>query len=85
MEKVKGEYWKVDDRTVKLQVKTKTEQKEIEQALPGWRCVSYGYVPRTEEDIYVFEKIFNSERDCRKFLNSAKTSDKLEMREVKND
>jgi len=85
MSKVKGDYWKVNEKTVKLQIKTDKEQRKLEEALPGWNCVSYGYVPKTEEDIYVFERVFSSELDWTNFLNSDKISSLIEMREVTND
>lgn len=85
MSKVKGDYWKVNEKTVKLQIKTSKEQRKLEEALPGWHCISYGYIPKTKEDIYVFEKVFNSEVDWANFLNSHETNSLIEMREVKND
>ena len=85
MKKAKGDYWKVDQETVKLQVRTTEEQRDIEDALPGWMCVSYGYVPNTSEDIYVYEKTFESEIDWTSFLNSDKVNKIFEMKEVLND
>ena len=68
-----------------MQIKTKQEQNEVERSLPGWKCVSFGYVPYTEEDIYVFEKVFKSEIDWTEFLNSESTKKTIEMRDVTND
>ena len=85
MEKVKGKYWIVQDTTVKLQIKTDKEQYMLEEALPGWQCVSYGYVPNTEEDIYVFERTFKSELDWKSFLKNDKVNNLIEIREVNND
>lgn len=82
MDKVKGDYWKINERTVKLQIKTNKEQHKIEEALCGWECVSYGYIPKTKQDIYVFEKTFESELDCIDFLKSSKLNKLIEMKEV---
>ena len=85
MKRLKGDYWKIDENTVKLQIQTTEPQTEIEQVLPGWLCVSFGYVPRTSEDIYVFEKEFKSEIDWTNFLNSDKVNRLIEMKEIVND
>ncbi len=85
MSRIKGDYWKVNERTVKLQIRTSKEQEKLEEVLPGWDCISYGYVPKTKEDIYVFERVFSSELDWTNFLNSDKTISLIEMREVTND
>lgn len=85
MNKVKGEYWKVNENTFKIQIKTSKEQTTLEEVLPGWSCVSYGYIPKTSEDIYVFEKSFKSESDWASFINSDETNKLIEMKEVKND
>lgn len=85
MSRVKGEYWKVDENIIRLQIKTNKEQRKLEEALPGWHCVSYGYVPKTSEDIYVFEKKFDLELDWTNFINSDKISNLIEMKEVLND
>ena len=85
MGKVKGEHWKIDDTKVRLQIRTDKEQIKLEEALPGWDCVSYGYVPNTNEDIYIFEKEFQSDNDWSKFLTSDKIVNLIEMREIKND
>ena len=84
MKRVKGDYWKVDRETVKLQIRTTEEQSELEEVLPGWMCVSYGYIPSTSEDIYVFERTFRSEVDWTNFLNSDKVNQTIEMKEVLN-
>tara|TARA_R100000005_G_C4996141_1_gene202988 strand:+ start:2296 stop:2556 length:261 start_codon:yes stop_codon:yes gene_type:complete len=83
--RLKGDYWKAGENIVKLQIKTSEEQRKIEEILPGWNCVSYGYVPKTEEDIYVFEKKFKSENDWTDFLKSDTLSEQIEMKEVLND
>ncbi len=85
MSKVRGEYWKTGQSTVKIQIRTNQEQHMIEEVLPGWTCVSFGYVPKTSEDIYVFEKNFDTESDWTKFLNSDKVNTLIEMREILND
>ena len=82
MSKVKGEHWKIDENTVRMQIKTSKEQRKLEEALPGWQCVSYGYVPSTSEDIYVFEKKFESEIDWKEFMDSDKIKNLIEMKEV---
>lgn len=85
MSRVKGEHWKIDDSTFRVQIKTTKEQHKLEEALPGWQCVSYGYIPSTSEDIYVFEKKFESESDWTNFINSDKIKNLIEMKEVSND
>ena len=85
MDKVKGEHWRINHNTVRLQIKTDKEQRKLEEVLPGWQCVSYGYVPGTSEDIYVFEKKFESELDWSIFINSDKITNLIEMKEVEND
>lgn len=82
MRKVKGEHWKVDERTIRIQIKTDEEQCKLEEALPGWQCVSYGYIPKTSEDIYIFEREFDSDKDWMSFKNSDKITNLIEMREV---
>tara|TARA_R100001443_G_scaffold68677_1_gene77361 strand:- start:122 stop:370 length:249 start_codon:yes stop_codon:yes gene_type:complete len=82
MKRVKGEHWKVNERIVRVQIKTDKEQHMLEEALPGWQCVSYGYIPKTNEDIYVFEREFDSEKDWVNFKNSEKITNLIEMREV---
>ena len=81
MERIKAEYWTQDNIT-KLQIKTKLEQIEIQKILPGWSCISYGYSPRTMEDIYVFQRAFETESDLIDFIKSDTTVKQLEMREV---
>tara|TARA_A200000159_G_scaffold67039_1_gene62045 strand:- start:6507 stop:6764 length:258 start_codon:yes stop_codon:yes gene_type:complete len=85
MKRVKGEHWKVGENTVRLQIQTNKEQSQLEEVLPGWQCVSYGYIPRTCEDIYVFEKQFDCELDWAEFANSDKIKNLIEMREVLHD
>ncbi len=84
MRKVKGDYWKTEQNTVKIQIRTQHAQEQIQEALPGWVCISFGYVPKTSEDIYVFEKEFKSEIDWTNFLNSDKLKESIEMKEVPN-
>ncbi|MBL18596.1 MAG: hypothetical protein CMC82_02030 [Flavobacteriaceae bacterium] len=83
--KVKAKYWKVNEQIVKLQIKTDKEQYMLEEVLSGWECVSFGYIPKSKEDIYVFEKSFKCESDWNKFLSSEKISNLIEMKEVRND
>ena len=85
MSRVKGEYWKIGENIVRLQIKTSKEQRKLEEVLPGWQCVSYGYIPKTSEDIYVFEKKFDLEIDWTRFLCSDKIRSLIEMKEVEND
>ena len=81
MERIKAEYW-IQDDTVRLQIKTKIGQTEIQGILPGWHCVSYGYIPKTMEDIYIFERVFATENDLTEFMKSDTIIKQLEMREV---
>ena len=83
MSKVKGEYWKVNKNTFRIQIKTNKEQESLQEALPGWLCVSYGYIPKSGEDIYIFEKSFQSENDWTSFINYDKINNMIDMREVK--
>ena len=85
MSRIKANYWKVEESKYKLQFKTRVEQKEIEKVLKGWSCVSYGYVPNTSEDIYIFEKNFNSEFDWTNFLKSDTVNELIEMKEILNE
>ena len=86
MPRIKANYWKVEkSNKYKLQLKTRIEQREIEKLLQGWACTSYGYVPRTREDIYIFEKDFNSEFDWTSFLNSDTVNEFIEMKEILNE
>ena len=84
MKRAKGDYWKVNEETVKLQIRTVDQQKELQEMLSEWMCVSYGYIPSTSEDIFVFEKTFQSEIDWTNFLNSDKVNKIIEMKEVSN-
>ena len=81
MKRIKADYWK-QENTVKIQIKTKAQQVEIQEMLPGWRCVSYGYIPKTMEDIYIFERVFSTENDLADFIKSDTITKQLEMREV---
>ena len=83
--KVKAEYWKVNEQIVKLQIKTDKEQHILEEALPEWNCVLFGYAPKSMEDIYVFERSFKCELDWNNFLSSEKINNLIEMKEVLND
>ena len=82
MAKMKGNYWKVDEKTYKLQLKTRSDQTEIEDYLPGWDCISFGYAPSTQEDILIFEKKFESDLDWTKFLNSDLTLEMIDLKEA---
>ncbi len=81
MKRIKADYW-TQDETVRLQIKTKKEQIEIQRILPGWHCISYGYIPKTMEDIYIFERVFKTESDLTDFMESDTIIKQLEMREV---
>tara|TARA_B100001057_G_C22620091_1_gene860152 strand:- start:58 stop:315 length:258 start_codon:yes stop_codon:yes gene_type:complete len=85
MSKVRARYWKVNENTVKLQVKTHKEQHKLQEILPGWQCISFGYAPKTREDIYIFERAFASESDWITFLDSEQIKQFLDMKEVLND
>ena len=82
MEKIKGEFWRIEENKLRLQIKTKVEQSEVQRILPEWKCISYGFVPKTMEDIYVFERKFDKENDLTNFVNSDIVTKRLEMREV---
>ena len=82
MRKIKASYWKVDESKYKLQLRTNIEQQEIQEMLPGWQCVSFGYAPTTKEDILVFERDFQSEIDWTKFLKSDAITEIIELKEV---
>ena len=81
MKRIKADYW-TQDETVRMQIKTKKEQIEIQRILPGWHCISYGYIPKTMEDIYIFERVFKTESDLTDFMESDTIIKQLEMREV---
>ena len=82
MERIKGDFWRLEGNKLRIQIKTKIEQREIQEILPGWQCVSYGFIPKTMEDIYVFERKFDKENDLTSFVNSDNIVKRLEMREV---
>lgn len=85
MKRIKASYWKVEETKYKLQLKTKIEQEQVEEMLPGWQCVSFGYIPTTQEDILIFEREFSSEFDWTNFLRSDTINELIEMREATND
>tara|TARA_B100000073_G_C23699041_1_gene559521 strand:- start:48 stop:305 length:258 start_codon:yes stop_codon:yes gene_type:complete len=85
MKRIEANYWKVEETKYKLQLRTRVEQSKLEEALPGWNCVSYGYIPNTEEDLYIFEREFRSEFDWTNFLKSDKINAIIEMKEVVNE
>ena len=85
MKEIKGEYWKTSEKMFRMQIKTSKEQRVLEEVLEGWHCVSYGYIPKTSEDIYVFEKRFESEKDWTSFLKSDNINKLIDVREVNND
>ena len=82
MERIKGEFWRLEENKLRIQIRTKVEQREIQEILPEWKCVSYGFIPKTMEDIYVFERKFDKENDLTNFVNSDSIVKRLEMREV---
>ena len=82
MKIAKGDYWEIEENVFKIQVKTKIDQREIQKALPNWNCVSFGYIPPTGEDIYIFQKTFDSIEEWDNFLNSDRLNKLIEMREV---
>lgn len=85
MKRIKASYWKVEESKYKLQLKTRIEQEQIKEMLPGWECVSFGYIPKTQEDILIFEKQFGSEFDWTNFLKSDTVNELIEMKEINND
>lgn len=82
MKEIKGEYWIIDDNKVKLQIKTKQEQVILEEMLPEWRCVSHGFIPKTMEDIYVFEKAFERNKSLTERIISDTINKQITIREV---
>tara|TARA_B100000989_G_C19344114_1_gene386246 strand:+ start:327 stop:578 length:252 start_codon:yes stop_codon:yes gene_type:complete len=82
---IKANYWKVEECKYKLQLKTKIKQFMLEELLVGWDCVSYGYAPKTQEDIYIFEKQFKSVHAWESFINSNNIIELIEMKEVNNE
>lgn len=82
MKRITADYW-TQENVVKIQIKTKMEQTDLQNMLPDCQCVSYGYVPKTMEDIYIFERVFSSESDLTEFVNSDMITKQIEMREVK--
>jgi hypothetical protein len=83
MRRIKGEYWNIEDNLYRLQLKTTAELEVIEEMLPGWECVSFGYVPTTKEDILVFEKNFESKFDWTNFISSDNiTTENIDLREA---
>ena len=50
--------------------------------LPGWDCVSFGYIPDTQEDILVFERQFFTEKDWTNFTKTDTIIKIIELREV---
>jgi hypothetical protein len=85
MGRIRANYWKVEECKYKLQMRTSVEQEQIEAVLPDWQCVSFGYVPKTEEDIYVFEKSFDSELEWTNFLKSEKVKQLIEVRKATDE
>ena len=81
MERIKADYW-TQENIIRLQIKTKIGQTEIQRILSGWQCVSYGYATKTMEDIYIFERVFATENDLTDFIKSDTIIKQLEMREV---
>ena len=81
MERIKADYW-TQENIIRLQIKTKIGQTEIQRILSGWQCVSYGYATKTMEDIYIFERVFITENDLTDFIKSDTIIKQLEMREV---
>jgi hypothetical protein len=73
----------VNESKYKLQLRTNREQEEeVKEILPGWECVSFGYIPTTQEDILIFEKEFHSEIDWTNFLKSDTITETIEMKEA---
>ena len=85
MGRIKASYWKVKETKYKLQLRTNAKQEQVEEMLPGWQCISFGYIPATQEDILIFEKDFASEFDWTIFLRSDIINELIEMKEATND
>ena len=85
MKRTKGDVWEIEQDRFRLQIRTTEGQREIEEKLPGWDCISYGYVPKTSEDIYVFERKFESKIDWTNFLNSDAAKEFIKTKEILND
>ena len=82
MGRIKAKYWKTDDAKYRIQFKTTLEHQEALALLPGWDCVSFGYIPETQEDILVFEKQFITEKDWTNFTKTDTIIKLIELREV---
>jgi hypothetical protein len=80
--RITGECWNVQDNLYRIQVKTTLEHQEALALLPGWDCVSFGYIPETQEDILVFEKQFITEKDWTNFTKTDTIIKLIELREV---
>ena len=82
MGRIKAKYWKTDDTRYRIQFKTTLEHQEATDLLPGWDCVSFGYIPDTQEDILVFERQFITEKDWTNFTKTDTIIKLIELREV---
>ena len=82
MGRIKAEYWKTDETKYRIQIKTTLNHTEATALLPGWECVSFGYIPNTQEDILVFEKQFTTEKDWTNFTKTDTIIKLIELREV---
>lgn len=83
MKRIRGEYWNIEKNLYRLQLKTTADLQIIEEMLPGWNCVSFGYVPTTKEEILVFERSFESKHDWADFINSSNiTTENIELKEA---
>jgi len=82
MGRIKAKYWKTGDTKYRIQFKTTLEHQEAAALLPGWECVSFGYIPDTQEDILVFERQFFTEKDWTNFTKTDTIIKIIELREV---
>ena len=82
MGRIKAKYWKTGDTKYRIQFKTTLDHREASSLLPGWECVSFGYIPNTQEDILVFEKQFITEKDWTNFTKTDTIIKLIELREV---
>ena len=82
MKEITADYWIVEGRRVKLQIKTNMEQAELQEILRDWACTSYGFIPKTMQDIYIFEKEFSKQKDLTRFINSDMINKQIRKREV---
>ena len=82
MGRIKAKYWKTEGTKYRIQFKTTMEHQAAARLFPGWECVSFGYIPTTQEDILVFEKQFDTEKDWTNFTKTDTVIKLIELKEV---